>query len=73
MPVPCRMTVGALRRELDNFNENDVIYLNCIAASSKVIVELSVCDENTFDYTLLMTNENDLLGDKYLIKGDDLL
>lgn len=60
MPVPYRMTIEALRRELDNFNKNDVVYLYCIAAPSRAIAELSVCDEGTLDCTLLMANEDDL-------------
>ena len=60
MKVPYRMTVGALRQMLDEFNKDDIVCLYCQAAPYKAIAELGVCDEGTLDCTLLMANEDDL-------------
>lgn len=60
MKVPYRMTVGALRQELDNFNKDDIVYLYCVAMPYRAITELGICDEETLDCTLLMSNEDDL-------------
>lgn len=60
MKVPYRMTVGALRQMLDEFNKDDIVYLYCNAAPFRAIAELGVYDEGTLDCTLLMANEDDL-------------
>lgn len=60
MTVPRKMTVKALRQMLDEFNEDDIVYLYCNAAPFRAIAELGVYDEGTWDCTLLMANEDDL-------------
>lgn len=60
MVLPRKMTVGALRQMLDEFNKDDIVYLYCNAAPFRAIAELGVYDEGTWDCTLLMANEDDL-------------
>lgn len=60
MTVPRKMTVKALRQKLDEFNEDDIVYLYCNAALFRAFAELGVYDEGTLDCTLLMANEDDL-------------
>ena len=60
MTVPYKMTVEALRQMLDEFNKDDIVYLYCNAAPFRAIAELGVCDDGTWDCTLLMANEDDL-------------
>lgn len=60
MKVPYEMTVKEMKKMLNEFSEDDIVHLYCHAAPYKAIAELSVYSKCSFDFDVLLFNQDNL-------------
>lgn len=63
MTIPYKMTVKQMKEMLNEFSEDDIVYLYCQVAPYKAIAELLVYDRYSFDSEVLLSNQDNLKGE----------